>query len=554
VIILQLVSTRVETRPSGPGAGARKWKGFLHFTQPYERRLMQNARNEDQPQNENAQPRPAVDESMRARLRQKVEEMRRARFEAGLSTSPDYESSLRVPSTGATNVVSFRLLSAAAVDSPELEPGDLIPGILAAGQVGGIFGPSKTLKTSIAADLLISLASGTPFLGKFPVTKPGKVLFMAARTGLAGLRSVARRICAARGLSLGSLSNFQLSTDLPKLDREADRTAFRELLLKERPVCVVIDPASLAMAGLRSGNGPTSLAAMGQMLVPLAEMCQSTGCAVLVVHHCRRTTRVGVPITLDDVAGSGFGELSAQWLLLSRRRPFNAGRGHHELWLETGNRAGDGSFWELDVDEGLAERAGVEPPGPPASAESLATQTPSPATRTRAWRTVLRPVESSELSADEEFVTAREDRNLRRRALAFERQCQRAHELLADHPEGLTARWLRDMLGVSGDRINRVLDRLLGQGLVDREMSERHRGRTIWTYFWVSSAACPTGTGQFADGKKQANSSESVIANLAEIHRAAQQQRAGAQTTDTATPAAEAKEPSAEGEIGPREP
>jgi AAA domain/MarR family len=495
---------------------------------------MQNARNDDdQSHQENAQPTAAADESRRAHLRQAIKDLRRPLTEQERLDALSYAAGrweneqrrLQAGGRGSSQAVSFRLLSAAQVDSPELEPRDLVPGILAAGQVGGIFGPSKALKTSIAADLLISLASGTPFLGKFPVAKPGKVLFLAAPTGLAGLRSVARRICAARGFSLGSLSNFQLSTDLPKLDREADRTAFRELLLKERPVCVVIDPASLAMAGLRSGNGPTSLAAMGQMLVPLAELCQSTGCAVLVVHHCRRTTRVGVPITLDDVAGSGFGELSAQWLLLSRRRPFNPGRGHHELWLETGNRQGDGSFWELDVDEGLTERAaGVEPPSSPASVESLgATKTPSRATRTRAWRTVLRPVESSELSADEEFVAAREDRNLRRRALAFERQCHRAQELLADHPEGLTARWLRDMLGVSGDRINRVLDRLLGQGLVDREMSERHRGRTIWIYFWVSSAACPTGTGQFVDGKKQANSIGSVIVNPAEIHRAAEQ-------------------------------
>ena len=39
----------------------------------------------------------------------------------------------------------------------------------AAAQPGGIFGAFKTLKTSVTADLLISLASGTPFLGQFRV-------------------------------------------------------------------------------------------------------------------------------------------------------------------------------------------------------------------------------------------------------------------------------------------------------------------------------------------------------------------------------------------------
>ena len=48
----------------------------------------------------------------------------------------------------------------------------------------------------------------------------------------------------------------------------------------------------------------------------------------------------------------------------SRRRSFDPGTGHHELWLTTGSRAGDHGLWELDVDEGVA---GVEPTGEPQS-------------------------------------------------------------------------------------------------------------------------------------------------------------------------------------------
>jgi hypothetical protein len=384
----------------------------------------------------------------------------------------------------------FKLLSAAELDSPAHETRYLIPGILAAGQTGGIFGPSKTLKTSIAADLLISLASGTPFLGKFLVAQPGKVLFLAGQTGLSALRAIVRRICDARGLSLDSLSNFLVSTDLPKLDHAVDRMAFQELLQREKPVCVVIDPAFLAMQGLRGGSN--SLVSMGQMLAPLSEMCRETGCAVLIVHHCRRTMKVGVPATLDDIAGTGFGELSHQWLLLSRRRPFNPASGRHELWLGTGNRLGESALWELDVDEGVDS-----------------------------WKARLRPVASSEMATDEQYVAASEDRQLRRRGLAFERQCRRAQELLAAHPAGLTARRMREMLGVSGERINRVLEWLVQQGIVNKEPANRERGRTIWTYFLVSSAAdfslsaikegsltprdakiYDTGTGQFVDASR----------------------------------------------------
>jgi RecA-family ATPase len=223
----------------------------------------------------------------------------------------------------------FRLLTGAQLNSSQFETRYLIPGLLAAGQPGGIFGAFKTLKTSLAADLMISLASGTPFLGRFPVTAAGRVLFLSGQSGLAALQSIARRICAQRGLSLESLDNLMLSPDLPRLDRPADVKALQQLVEEKRPVCVVIDPAYLAMGSDNSRN----LFAMGQLLRPLTELCESTGCTILVAQHCKRSSKVGGPATLDDVAGSGFAEFSAQWLLLARRRQFDPGTGQHELWL-----------------------------------------------------------------------------------------------------------------------------------------------------------------------------------------------------------------------------
>jgi len=121
----------------------------------------------------------------------------------------------------------FRLLTAAQLNSTS-ETRYLIPGVLAAGQLGGIFGAFKTLKTSLAADLLISLASGTPFLGRFPVSQPGRVLFLSGESGLPPLKSMARRICAERGLSLESLENFVCSPDVPRLGDPFDMMAFTE--------------------------------------------------------------------------------------------------------------------------------------------------------------------------------------------------------------------------------------------------------------------------------------------------------------------------------------
>ncbi len=338
----------------------------------------------------------------------------------------------------------------------------MIPGILAAGQPGGIFGAFKTLKTSLAADLLISLASGTPFLGRFAVPEPGRVVFLSGESGLAALRSTARRICAERGLALESLENLVISPDIPRLDRPVDLMALRELIEKEKPVCLGIDPAYLAIGETNCRN----LFAMGAMLMPLGKLCRSTGCTVLLVHHCKRSTKAGIPATLDDIAWSGFAEFSAQWLMVSRRRPFEPDTGRHELWLSAGSRLGNHGLWALDVDEGAA--APLPDQGPiPAMAEDQ-----------RSWKTSLRSVAWAEAQADERFVETSEERRLRRRAIAIEHQSQRVLELLPGYPDGHTARFLRDTLGMSGDRINRLLDSLIEKGHVLRiedRIVDKHR-------------------------------------------------------------------------------
>jgi hypothetical protein len=397
----------------------------------------------------------------------------------------------------------FRLFSAAELNSGQYETRYLIPGLLAAGQPGGIFGAFKTLKTSIAADLLISLASGTPFLGQFPVPTPGRVLFLSGESGLPALQSIVRRICQERGLSLESLDNFLLSTDLPRLDRPTDVAALKRLVKKEKPVCVVIDPAYLAMGGDKSRN----LFAVGSLLHPLAELCESTGCTVLVVHHCKRSNKLGDPATLDDIAWSGFAEFAGQWLLLSRRRQFDPGTGHHELWLTAGSRAGHHGLWEVDVEEGVVNRLG-------------AAKTPTPATRARCWKTAVRTVESALVRADEQFVEASEDRRLRRRGLTVDRQGQRTLEFLAAHPEGCCARTIREALGFSGGRMSRILDRLLEKKQIDKiERYEDRRKHVSYRRLFpmdLSVAAVEgrratppadqkvydVGTGQFVDRKE----------------------------------------------------
>src|ERR1700693_2426713 len=98
----------------------------------------------------------------------------------------------------------FRIFGAPQLNSSQFNTRYLIPGILTACQPGGLFGAFKTLKTSLTADLLISLASGTPFLDHFPVAESGPTLFLSGESGLAALPSSARRSCTARAVWSGA--------------------------------------------------------------------------------------------------------------------------------------------------------------------------------------------------------------------------------------------------------------------------------------------------------------------------------------------------------------
>src|SRR3974390_3509885 len=61
----------------------------------------------------------------------------------------------------------------------------LVDNVLVEGQPAVIGGPKKTLKTTCALDLAISLATGTPFLGHFRVAQPVRVAVLSGENGTA---------------------------------------------------------------------------------------------------------------------------------------------------------------------------------------------------------------------------------------------------------------------------------------------------------------------------------------------------------------------------------
>ena len=251
----------------------------------------------------------------------------------------------------------FRPMDSAAFASKAYPLDWLVQDVLVAGQPGVIGGPKKALKTSLAVDLAVSLASGTPFLSRFAVPRKVRVAVFSGESGAATLKDAASRVCQARGLTLEGCDALWEPEQLPRLSDAGDRDELRRGLAEAGVRLVVIDPLYLCLGGGGERIAASNLYEVGPALHQAARACLDAGATPLFVHHANKSagkkTDPAEPPDLDDLAFSGIGEFVRQWLLLGRRAPYRPGSGRHELVLHIGGSAGHSGLWQLDVDEGV---------------------------------------------------------------------------------------------------------------------------------------------------------------------------------------------------------
>jgi replicative DNA helicase len=241
----------------------------------------------------------------------------------------------------------------------------LIQGVLMSGQPGVLGGPPKTLKTSLAVDMAISLGTGTPFLGHFPVPAARRVAVISGESGEAALQNMARRVARARMVSLDSECDVLWSSRLPRLGSIRDRKALRKSLREEEVEVVFLDPLYLCLVDGARGLSAANLYDVGPLLRRAGEACLAAGATPVFLHHCTMTaakqnSKPGTAPTLDGLAFVGVGEYVRQWLLLARRQPFRPGSGEHHLVMAVGGSAGHSGCWSLYVNECVSAGDGKE--------------------------------------------------------------------------------------------------------------------------------------------------------------------------------------------------
>jgi hypothetical protein len=167
--------------------------------------------------------------------------------------------------------------------------------------VGFISGRSKSYKTWIALDLALSIVSGSMFLGRYPVRKPGPVLLIQEEDPKGVLQERLRLIGKAKGmlptveyseatqtlhlefpsypLHIINLQGFNLGVE----DKVAQ---VRDLIARINPRLVILDPLIVLLPQGVDENRGTEIS---QVLQTVKMWREEFGCSVAIVHHWNKT-------------------------------------------------------------------------------------------------------------------------------------------------------------------------------------------------------------------------------------------------------------------------
>lgn len=227
----------------------------------------------------------------------------------------------------------------------------LIEDCLADHQPGVIAGASKSLKTTLATAMALSLASGVPFLGKFKIPERCRVMFCSAESGKSVTKKAIIGMAQAMGIDLEDLAEsgmLEVSWWVPRASDDDIVDYFLSMVCGHEAKVVILDPTYKSL-----DDNSTSLILTGQQLDKINNAITRAGSTAVFVDHVKRSSNNAhnnKPLSLEDISGAGKAEFFRQWMLVGRREDFEASK-PHKLWISIGGSAGHSSLWGLDVHE-----------------------------------------------------------------------------------------------------------------------------------------------------------------------------------------------------------
>ena len=173
-----------------------------------------------------------------------------------------------------------------AIDPQPDAPQWLVRDLWTAAAVGVVAGSPKVGKSWFGLDLAVSVASGTPALGRFPVHATGPVLVYLAEDALPRVRDRVAHLCRHRGLDLARLDLHVVTADRLRLDTDRDQLALDQTVARIRPALLLLDP--LVRLHSLDENSASDISSLLGFLRSLNRRYQL---ALVLVHHLAKRSR-----------------------------------------------------------------------------------------------------------------------------------------------------------------------------------------------------------------------------------------------------------------------
>jgi hypothetical protein len=154
--------------------------------------------------------------------------------------------------------------------------------------VGVIGGAPKCSKTWLGLDLALSVATGTPCLGRYAVPQSGPVLVYLAEDALAVVRERVQGMARHRGLDLGGVDIHVITAASLRLDREPHRQRLLQTARRLRPRLLLLDPL-VRLHGVDENHAGE----VAELLAYFRSLQRQLDLSVVLVHHTRKNAAGG---------------------------------------------------------------------------------------------------------------------------------------------------------------------------------------------------------------------------------------------------------------------
>lgn len=165
----------------------------------------------------------------------------------------------------------------------------MIEQLWGASSVGVIGGAPKCSKTWLGLDIALSVATGTPCLGKYVVPKAGPVLVYLAEDALPIVRERVEGMARHRGLNLANVEIHVIAATTLRLDRTPDCTRLQGTVQRLAPRLLLLDPL-VRLHGIDENHAGE----VAGLLAYFRLLQRQFDLSVILVHHTRKNAAVGV--------------------------------------------------------------------------------------------------------------------------------------------------------------------------------------------------------------------------------------------------------------------